>query len=197
MKNGSLREWLCKKKPEGTNEWTHRIWIVLDVANGLHYLHNFTEPACIHKDIKSSNILLDANLRAKIANFSLASTAITEGTDTKALTTRILRTRGYMAPEYIEMGALAPKTDVYAFGVVMLELITGKEAAITQEGREVLLTAVIASIMEGKNVQTELRYFIDPCLGENKMKYVVGVVKLSLKCLRRDATSRPSMSDVA
>ncbi|KAM7517138.1 hypothetical protein LguiA_006721 [Lonicera macranthoides] len=196
MKNGPLREWLCKKKPEGTDEWPHRIWIALDVANGLHYLHNFTEPACIHKDIKSSNILLDANLRAKIANFSLASTAITEGTDTKALTTRIVGTRGYMAPEYIETGALAPKTDVYAFGVVMLELITGKEAVIIQEGQEVPLTAVIASIMEGKNVQTELRYFIDPSLGENKMEYVVRVVKLSLMCLRRDATNRPSMSDV-
>lgn len=197
MKNGSLREWLCKKKPEGTDGWIRRIQIALDVANGLQYLHNFTKPACVHKDIKSSNILLDANLRAKIANFSLASTAITEGTDTKALT-RIVGTRGYMAPEYIETGSLTPKTDVYAFGVVMLELITGKEAVIIQEGRGVLLTAVIASIMEGENAQTELRYFIDPGLGENKeIEYAVRVVKLSLMCLKRDATSRPSMSDVA
>ncbi|CAK9171779.1 unnamed protein product [Ilex paraguariensis] len=72
MENDSLREWLHNKSSRETESWTCRIQIALDVANGINYLHNFTKPAYVHKDIKSSNVLLDSNLRAKIGNFSLS-----------------------------------------------------------------------------------------------------------------------------
>lgn len=196
MKNGSLRDWICKKRAKETDSWIKRIQIALDVANGLHYLHNFTKPAYVHKDIKSSNILLDSNLRAKISNFSHARTAMKD-TNGNAPTTRVVGTRGYMAPEYFETGSITTKIDVYAFGVVMFELITGKGAVFIQGGKEVLLTAAIASVVRGENEETELSYFIDPILGENGgMEYAMQVIKLSLSCLMRDPAGRPSMSEV-
>ncbi|XP_059637138.1 lysM domain receptor-like kinase 4 [Cornus florida] len=196
MRNGSLREWLQKKSSNETGGWSQRIQIALDVANGLHYLHNFTKPAYVHKDIKSSNVLLDGSLRAKIANFSLARTTV-KGSNNAPQTTRVMGTRGYMAPDYIETGSATPKIDVYAFGVVMLELITGKDAVIIQEGQEVLLSAAIASIVEGENAETELGCFVDPCLGEDDgIEHALQVTRLSLTCLRRDPTSRPSMGEI-
>ncbi|KAA8537677.1 hypothetical protein F0562_027333 [Nyssa sinensis] len=195
MKNGSLREWLQKKSSNETESWTRRIQIALDVANGLHYLHNFTKPIYVHKDIKSSNVLLDSNLRAKIANFSHARTTA-KGTKIHVLTTRVVGTRGYMAPEYIESGLVSPKIDVYAFGVVMLELITGKDAVVLQDGQEVLLSAAITSIMEGENAETKLGCLIDPGLEENGgMEYALQIAKLSLTCLKQDPASRPSMGE--
>ncbi|KAK2994806.1 hypothetical protein RJ640_021038 [Escallonia rubra] len=196
MENGALRDWLCNKCPKETNSWRLRIQIALDVANGLHYLHNFAEPAYVHKNITSSNILLDNHRRAKISNFSLARTRL-QVTLSNAMTTRVVGTKGYMAPEYSEAGSMTPKIDVFAFGVVTLELITRKDAVIVHNDREVLLSALVSSIMEGENAETELRHIIDPCLEENGgMEYAVQVVKLSLTCLRRDPASRPSISEV-
>ncbi len=111
----------------------------MDVANGLHYLHNFTEPPYIHMDINSSNILLNSDMRAKIGR--LARTAEREGTN--AVTVHVVGTRGYMALEYQRAGLVNPKLDVYAFGVTMMEVITGKEAIIVQDEREVGLSAAI------------------------------------------------------
>ncbi|KAF8410628.1 hypothetical protein HHK36_003160 [Tetracentron sinense] len=197
MENGSLKDWLRKKScPEIEIEiWTQRVQIALDVANGLHYLHNFTDPSYVHKDIKSSNILLNGNLRAKIANFSLARSA--EGVDRYASTKQFLGTRGYMAPEYLESGSITPKIDVYAFGVVMLELLTGKDAIIVQDGGELLLSAAIVSIMEGGNTEAELSYFIDPSLqGKYGMELALCITKLSVACLTREPESRPKMGEV-
>ncbi|KAK3038156.1 hypothetical protein RJ639_029610 [Escallonia herrerae] len=179
MENGALRDWLCNKCPKETNSWRLRIQIALDVANGLHYLHNFAEPAYVHKNITSSNIILDNHLRAKISNFSLARTRL-QVTLSNALTTRVIGTKGYMAPEYPEAGSMTPKIDVFAFGVVMLELITRKDAVIVQKDREVLLSALVSSIMEGENAETELRHIIDPCLEENGgTEYAVQVTSRS------------------
>ncbi|PSS31366.1 hypothetical protein CEY00_Acc04662 [Actinidia chinensis var. chinensis] len=195
MENGSLREWLRKKSPNETKSWSQRIQIALDVANGLHYLHSYTNPVYVHKNIKSGNILLDRNLRAKIVNFSLART-VAKGTNS-SVTAIVEGTRGYLAPEYVEKGLVTPKVDVYAFGVVMLELIVGKEAVFEEEGREVLLSAAVGSIMEGENAETELGLFVDPGLGDNGgTTYALRVARLSLMCLSRDPEGRPSMAEV-
>ena len=100
----------------------------MDVANGLHYLHNFTDPPYVHKDISSSNVLLTRHLRTKIANFILARSAEAEERVNSSLRFG-LGAKGYLAPEYIEFGLVMPEIDIYAFGVVLLELVTGKEAA--------------------------------------------------------------------
>ncbi|XP_058081887.1 protein LYK5-like [Magnolia sinica] len=196
MENGCLKDWLCTKNRSSVLSWTQRVQIALDVANGLHYLHNFTEPAYVHKDIKTSNILLNGDLRAKIANFALATSS--EGKEGLfAMTRHVVGTVGYMAPEYFATGLVTPKLDVYAFGVVMLELITGKTAIIEHDGGEMLLSMAIISIVEGGDVNVKLCEFMDSNLcGSYRTDLALGVTKLSAACLRQDPTSRPSMDDV-
>lgn len=121
MENGSLKEWLQNKSCQKFQVWGYRIHIALDVANGLHYLHNFTTPAYVHKDICSDNVLLDRDLRAKISNFSLARSAEREDSRKSSMWSS-LGTKGYKAPEYIEYGLVTPEMDIYAFGVLLLEL---------------------------------------------------------------------------
>jgi len=192
MENGSLRDWLSCKKFEETGNWAQRIQIALDVANGLYYLHSFTEPAYVHKDIKSSNVLLNGNLRAKIANFSLARAATSA-----AMTKHVVGSIGYMAPEYVREGQVTPKIDVYAFGVILLELITGKDAVFTQDGREALLSTEIFSIMENKNPEVELDFFVDPALkGSCGTNFPLCLAKVSVACLMKEPARRPSMEEV-
>ncbi|PIA55598.1 hypothetical protein AQUCO_00700124v1 [Aquilegia coerulea] len=195
MENGCLRNWLCKKNCPSVQSWIHRVQIALDVANGIHYLHNFTDPVYVHKDIKSSNILLDGNLRAKISNFGLATS--TETTENRFFSSKFVGTRGYMAPEYLEIGLVTPKVDVYAFGVVMLELITGKNVVMIHDGIELLLSSAVISIVEGKNVEFELYNFLDPSLNAiYRIDLALAVAKLSVACLKQDPAKRPCMDAV-
>ncbi|KAL0325691.1 UNVERIFIED_CONTAM: protein LYK5 [Sesamum radiatum] len=191
--NGSAdsEEWLSRGGSEGEKSWNKRIQIALDVANGLLYLHSFTNPAYVHNDIRSSNILLNGNLRAKIANFSHAVKANFN------CITRVVGSKGYMAPECLEAGPVTPKVDVFAFGVVLLELITDKYPVFLQDGRERLLSTTVAAIMQSQDAETELSHFIAPGLGENRgIEYAVQVVKLSLSCFRQDPADRPDMAEV-
>lgn len=101
-----------------------RMRIALEAAKGLEYLHEHVTPPVIHRDFKSSNILLDRNLHAKVSDFGLAKL----GSDKIGghVSTRVLGTQGYVAPEYASTGHLTTKSDVYSYGVVLLELITGR-----------------------------------------------------------------------
>jgi serine/threonine protein kinase len=196
MENGSLSDWLCRKDCLEVQSWNYRIQIALDVANGLHYLHNFTDPICVHKRICSSNVLLNRHLRAKIANFSCAHSAKQEEYMNSSMRLA-LGEKGYMAPEYIEYGLVAPEIDVYAFGVVLLELVTGKEAVFIQDEEEMQLSEAIISIMEEGDGEAELGGLIDPCLMEKcSMKLVLRLVKLSLACLEQEPERRPSMGEI-
>ncbi|RZB90001.1 Chitin elicitor receptor kinase 1 isoform B [Glycine soja] len=107
--------------------WAARVQIALDAARGLEYIHEHTVPVYIHRDIKSANILIDKNFRAKVADFGL--TKLTEY-GSSSLHTRLVGTFGYMPPEYAQYGDVSSKIDVYAFGVVLYELISGKEAIV-------------------------------------------------------------------
>ncbi|XP_047978977.1 lysM domain receptor-like kinase 4 [Salvia hispanica] len=191
MANGSLRDWLNRRGSQHTKSWNQRMRIALDVANGLLYLHNFANPAYVHNDVTSSNVLLDGNLRAKIANFSLAKEA--NCSDTK----RVVGTRGYMAPECLGAGPVTPKVDVYAFGVVLLELITDEFPVFEQDGGGRLLSTTIAALMESLNAETDLCSLIASGLaGNSGTKYALQVVKLSLSCLTQDPSDRPDMVEV-
>ncbi|XP_023538340.1 protein LYK5-like [Cucurbita pepo subsp. pepo] len=192
MENGSLREWLDKGSRKERRSWRTRIQIALDIANGLHYLHSFTRPAYVHNNINSSNILLNSNLRAKLSNFSLAR--VTERAIAASVsTTNLVGAKGYMARE---AGLVTPKTDVFAFGVVVLELVSRKEAVFREGGREVLLsTTMIPTI--GNNVESRLTRFLDSKLKEpGKMEFGLQMVKLSAACLNREPEQRPSMGEV-
>ncbi|XP_027931509.1 probable receptor-like protein kinase At1g11050 [Vigna unguiculata] len=129
MPNGNLEDHLFvsqdSQKAKGSLTWPERKSIILDVAKGLAYLHYGVKPAIFHRDIKATNILLDADMRARVADFGLAKQS-REGQS--HLTTRVAGTHGYLAPEYALYGQLTEKSDVYSFGVVVLEIMCGRKA---------------------------------------------------------------------
>lgn len=198
--NGSLSDWLHSQKHETsfTLSWKLRVQIARDIADALNYVQNYINPSHIHKNLKSSNILLDSNLRAKISNFGLARSLETNGEGNLQLTRHVVGTQGYMAPEYIENGVITPKLDVFAFGVIMLELLSGKEAATKkkEEGEELLYTS-ITRVFQGDNVREKLKGFIDPCLGsEYPLDLAFSMAHLAKRCVSQDLNLRPSMAEI-
>ncbi|XP_063941572.1 chitin elicitor receptor kinase 1-like [Daucus carota subsp. sativus] len=167
MANGNLRQHLRGFPGKAPLSWSSRVQIALDAARGLEYLHEHTNPAYVHHDIKSSNILLDINLRAKVAKFGLAKL---EEVGAGSFLTQFLGTFGYMPPEYY-CGVTSTKKDVYAFGVVLYELISAR-AAIVKYGedsvialglddgedsmREVELVAMFEEVMNQPDPSTDL-----------------------------------------
>ncbi|KAI3821264.1 hypothetical protein L1987_08828 [Smallanthus sonchifolius] len=124
MPNGSLHDHLFNQKVLNKRlTWPQRKSIILDVANGISYLHNGIKPAIFHRDIKATNILLDLNMKALVADFGLAK----QSRDGQShMTTRIAGTYGYVAPEYALYGQLTEKSDVYSFGIIVLEIMSGR-----------------------------------------------------------------------
>ncbi|KAG0497320.1 hypothetical protein HPP92_002011 [Vanilla planifolia] len=129
MPNGSLDDHIFSKsnktKPPLVLTWPQRQTVIIDVAKALAYLHYGIKPAIYHRDIKATNILLDGELRARVADFGLAKQS-REGQS--HLTTRVAGTHGYLAPEYALYGQLTEKSDVYSFGVLVLEIMSGRRA---------------------------------------------------------------------
>jgi len=206
VENGSLNTWLhdlesvqdmtASDWSSSSLSWKTRLQIALDVANGLHYIHKHTTPSVVHKDIKSSNILLDGKFRAKIANFGMAKSGI------NALTKHIMGTQGYMAPEYLADGFVSPMLDVFAFGVVLLELISGKEAIVRQGGVPIagkagLLWTQINPLLEGEDREEELRKWAD---GNQQMEYsidaVLGLAIIARACVEEDPGARPTLPEI-
>ncbi|XAR64307.1 Non-specific serine/threonine protein kinase [Bertholletia excelsa] len=202
---GSLSDWL-HPNPKTDNAvfslgWKKRVQIAYDVADALNYLHNYTSPPYVHKNLKSSNIILDGEFRAKVANFGLART-LTENQDLQ-LTRHVVGARGYMAPEYVENDVVTPKLDVYAFGVVILELLSGREAACSgrkrngQAEEDELLTETVSEVLGGDNVREKLGGFMDPSLGkEYPLDLAYSLAELARSCVAHDLNSRPTMAEV-
>ncbi|ESW28882.1 hypothetical protein PHAVU_002G025700 [Phaseolus vulgaris] len=195
--NGALSEWIFFNNVDGKFlSWTQRIQIALDVATGLDYLHSFTSPPYIHKDIKSCNILLDGDFRGKVANLSLVR-RVEGGEDQFPATRHIVGTRGYMAPEYLEHGLVSTKLDVYAFGVVMLEMITGKEVAAILTEDETNLSHVLRVMLGEESGQERLKAFVDPSLQENcPFELAMFVIEMIDNCISSDPASRPSVHEI-
>ncbi|GLT70887.1 hypothetical protein SLA2020_429390 [Shorea laevis] len=199
--NGSLTDWLHGNKYPGSSPlaWKQRVQVAYDVADALNYLHNYTNPPYIHKNLKTSNILLDSNFRSKISNFGLARTLENQD-DGFQLTRHVFGTQGYMAPEYIENGVITPKLDVFAFGVVMLELLSGREATAADKhggDQEELLYASIRRVLEGDNVREKLQGFVDPSLrNEYPLDLAFSMAQLAKSCVAHDLNSRPAIPEV-
>ncbi|KAK2657311.1 hypothetical protein Ddye_010363 [Dipteronia dyeriana] len=191
--NGPLSDWIYVNNNEGKFlNWAQRIQIALDVATGLNYLHSFANPPQVHKDIKSSNVLLDSEFRAKIANLALARAA--QGQEGEfALTRHIVGTKGYMAPEYLENGLVSTKLDVYAFGVLMLEILTGKEVAALYSEENMNLSNVLNDVLNKGDGPESLRNFVDPSMQDNyPLELTVIILRLIDSCLKKDPSSRPA-----
>ncbi|KAI3504221.1 hypothetical protein L1887_32766 [Cichorium endivia] len=190
LENGSLYTRLHDSKIDRLN-WRTRLGIAIDVANGLQYIHEHTRPRVVHKDVKSSNILLDANMRAKIANFGLAKSGC------NAITMHIVGTQGYIAPEYLSDGIVSTKMDIFSFGVVLLELISGREA-VNEDGKA--LWVEVYENFNGKEDKQihKLKGFMDDVLLEESCSIdsVMNVMSIAIACLNRDPSKRPSMVDI-
>eukprot|EP00253_Pinus_taeda_P015031 PITA_15031 len=211
VENGSLSDYIhsARSHAGGSNlSWNQRLQIALDMAEGLEYLHHSTTPTCIHKDLNSGNILLDKNFRAKIANFGLAKSGDIGESQVHAVTSHIVGTHGYMAPEYMRDGLVTPKLDVFAFGVIVLEILSGKQAVHVgsnfgdfRGGETVLLSEEIRNLMESEKPKEYLMDWMDPAIkGHGAGSYTVEtgfrVALLAKSCVEGDLTLRPSMREV-
>ncbi|XP_042014781.1 probable serine/threonine-protein kinase PBL25 [Salvia splendens] len=194
MQLGSLEDHLLDLPPNRSPlPWFTRMKIALHAAKGLEYLHDKAHPPVIYRDLKSSNILLDKDYNTKLSDFGLAKLGPIG--DKTHISTRVMGTYGYCAPEYQRTGQLTVKSDVYSFGVVLLELITGKRAIDSRRGPEQqnLVTWAEPIFMEPGRF-SELA---DPLLrGEFPKKSFKQAVAISAMCLQEDATVRPLISDV-
>lgn len=197
MANGGLQEHLYPIK--GSNnfcpklDWKTRLRIALEAAKGLEYLHEHVNPPVIHRDLKSSNILLDKNFHAKVSDFGLAKL----GSDKAGghVSTRVLGTQGYVAPEYALTGHLTTKSDVYSYGVVLLELLTGRVPVDMKRspGEGVLVSWALPRLTDREKVVE----IMDPALeGQYSMKEVIQVAAIAAMCVQLEADYRPLMADV-
>ncbi|GMI89583.1 hypothetical protein like AT1G11050 [Hibiscus trionum] len=150
MSNGSLGDHLFNHFTRQKLSWPQRKNIILDVAKGLAYLHYGIKPSIYHRDIKATNILLDSEMKAKVADFGLAKQS-SEGQS--HLTTRVAGTHGYLAPEYALYGQLTEKSDVYSFGIVILEIMSGRKVIDTSNSSYLLITDWAWKLAKSGNVQ--------------------------------------------
>lgn len=190
--NGNLDQWLHGDVGEVSPlTWDSRMNIILGIAKGLAYLHEGLEPKVVHRDIKSSNILLDRHWYPKVSDFGLAKLL---GADTSYVTTRVMGTFGYVAPEYACTGMLTEKSDVYSFGILIMEIISGRTPVdYSRPPGEVNLVDWLKT-MVGNRRSDEV---VDPKLPEMPAsKALKRILLVALKCVDPDAQKRPRMGHV-
>ncbi|XVF18531.1 hypothetical protein REPUB_Repub11eG0030200 [Reevesia pubescens] len=172
-------------------DWPTRRKICIGIARGLAYLHEESRLKIVHRDIKATNVLLDKNLNAKISDFGLAK--LDEEDDTH-ISTRIAGTYGYMAPEYAMHGHLTDKADVYSFGIVALEIVSGKSNIKNRSKEEPVYLLDWAQILKEKGNLLDL---VDPRIGSDcNIEEAMLMVDVALLCTNPTAVARPSMSSV-
>ncbi|XP_048231478.1 putative serine/threonine-protein kinase-like protein CCR3 isoform X1 [Ricinus communis] len=201
IKNGGLFHHLHdkdnnEKNSSVINSWKTRIKIALDAARGIEYLHNYAVPPVIHRDIKSSNILLDANWTARIAEFAL-SLMVPESEHGYRLM-KAVGTAGYIDPEYYALNILTEKSDVYSFGVVLLELLTGKKVIFYDDNSEGTPTSVVDFAMP-RILSGDFVKVLDPRVNPpefNEEEAVELVAYTALHCVNLEGRNRPTMTDV-
>ncbi|XP_015952250.1 serine/threonine-protein kinase PCRK1 [Arachis duranensis] len=194
MPNKSLEDHLLARVSSmSTLPWTTRLKIAQDAARGLAYLHEEMDFQLIFRDFKTSNILLDEDFNAKLSDFGLARQGPSEGLG--YVSTAVVGTIGYAAPEYVQTGKLTAKSDVWSFGVVLYELITGRRAVERNLPRneQRLLEWVRPYVSDPR----KFHVIVDPKLeGQYCMKSAQKLATLANKCLMKQPKSRPKMSDV-
>lgn len=191
LPNKSLDYFLFKKDKSAVLTWPTRYRIITGIARGLLYLHEEAPERIIHRDIKASNILLDDHLNPKISDFGLAR--LFPGEDTHLDTLKISGTYGYMAPEYAMHGYLSVKSDVFSFGVLMLEIVSGRKNFVDHLGAEKadLLTYTWKLFQEGKSLE-----LVDGGLAKCNPDEAAMCIQLGLLCCQATVAERPTMSYV-
>ncbi|XP_004302855.1 PREDICTED: lysM domain receptor-like kinase 3 isoform X1 [Fragaria vesca subsp. vesca] len=204
---GSLKSHLHDPQNKGQTSlsWIMRVQIALDAARGLEYIHEHTKAHYVHRDIKTSNILLDGTFRGKISDFGLAKLVGKTG-EGEATVTKVVGTYGYLAPEYLSDGRATTKVDTYAFGVVLFEILSGKEAVIRTEGTVTknperrslvsIMQAALRSAPDSMNMSS-LKDYIDPNLMDlYPHDCLFKVSMIAKQCVDEDPILRPDMKEI-
>ncbi|KAE8731680.1 putative receptor-like protein kinase [Hibiscus syriacus] len=171
--------------------WDRRMKIALDTARGLEYLHEHCNPPVIHRDLKSSNILLDSNFNAKLSDFGLAVTDAAH----KKNNLKLSGTLGYVAPEYLLDGKLTDKSDVYAFGVVLLELLLGRKPV--EKLAPAQCQSIVTWAMPQLTDRSKLPDIVDPVIRNTMdLKHLYQVAAVAVLCVQPEPGYRPLITDV-
>ncbi|XP_043806032.1 LRR receptor-like serine/threonine-protein kinase FEI 1 isoform X2 [Manihot esculenta] len=188
---GSLDDILHECGREQPLNWSTRLRIALGSARGLAYLHHDCSPKIVHRDIKSSNILLDENLEPHVSDFGLAKLLVDEEAH---VTTVVAGTFGYLAPEYLQSGRATEKSDVYSFGVLLLEIVTGKrptDPAFVNRGLNVV------GWMNTLLKENRLEDVVDKRCRDADMEAVEAILEIAARCTDASPDYRPTMNQVA
>lgn len=192
--SGTLEDQLHEPTSNTGMDWKTRLTVALDAATGLEYLHTECHPPIIHRDVKSSNILLTENMVAKVADFGLSKLA-PDNSDASHVTTIVKGTSGYLDPEYFETQRLTQKSDVYSFGIVLLEILSGREPLIEEKHSKTKwrISDWARKLMQDGNAET----IVDPALGKDyDVESMLKVAELALFSVEARSIHRPSMSEV-
>ncbi|XP_054800898.1 LOW QUALITY PROTEIN: leucine-rich repeat receptor protein kinase HPCA1-like [Prosopis cineraria] len=188
--NGTLMDSLSGKSGIRM-DWMRRLKVALGAARGLAYLHELANPPIIHRDIKSSNILLDEHLNAKVADFGLSKLLV--DSERGHVTTQVKGTMGYLDPEYYMTQQLTEKSDVYSFGVLMLELVTARRPI--EKGKYIVRE--VQKVMDTSKELFNLHSIIDPSISKATTPHgLERFVEVAMRCVKEYAAERPSMAEV-
>lgn len=193
ISNGTLSQHLSNNNinlSASPLSWTHRLRIAAEVARALAYLHSCASTAIFHRDVKSSNILVDENYRAVISDFGLSRSVAIDKTH---LTTVVGGTFGYLDPEYFRSGQLNDKSDVYAFGIVLAEILTGQKAVSSNKSDEGLAIRFKTSLKQNDT----LFEILDHPVANEGGEEIFAVARLAKRCIKLNARKRPFMKEVA
>ncbi|CAA2980641.1 wall-associated receptor kinase-like 8 [Olea europaea subsp. europaea] len=190
--NGTLFDLIHDESHEFPFSWNMRLKVVVEVAESLAYLHSATSIPIYHRDIKSTNMLLDEKYVAKISDFGISRSIIVDQTH---LTTMVKGTFGYLDPEYFQSSQFTEKSDVYSFAIVLVELLTGQRPISLDrtEGERSLATRFLLC-MERKQLE---EIFDIQVLEQDKIEELNVVAKLAQRCLNLNGKKRPTMKEVA
>ncbi|XP_022732193.1 probable receptor-like protein kinase At1g80640 isoform X2 [Durio zibethinus] len=191
MQNGSLETQIHGPSQGLSLTWHRRMKIALDTARGLEYLHEHCNPPVIHRDLKSSNILLDSDFNAKLSDFGLAVTDAAQNKNNLKLS----GTLGYIAPEYLLDGKLTDKSDVYAFGVVLLELLLGRKPV--EKLAPAQCQSIVTWAMPQLTDRSKLPNIVDPVIRNTMdLKHLYQVAAVAVLCVQPEPSYRPLITDV-